>query len=179
MISELRRVGIAGGIAALACGSPGGDRAAGQAPGAGSSPITGFAAADAADERALEHRLVSGISADQLGAFHRELTAEPHRATSARNTALADWIADAWRAQGWDEVALRTYEAYFTEPADIALEMIAPVSYRAALREDGYAVDPQSRRGDLPGAYTAFSASGDVTADVVYARGGDPEDYEV
>ena len=179
MASKLRRMWIASGIAALACGSPAGDRAGRHAPSTESSPITGFAAAGAAQEHALERSLVSGISADQLGAFHRELTAEPHRATSARNTALAGWIADAWRAQGWDEVALRTYEAYFTEPADIALEMIAPVTYRAALREDGYAVDPQSRRTGLPGAYTAFSASGDVTADVVYARGGDPEDYEV
>src|SRR5439155_12645809 len=42
-----------------------------------------------------------------------------------------------------------------------------------------YDADPSSRHPGISGAYSAFSASGDVTADVVYARAGNPEDYEV
>lgn len=144
-----------------------------------SAELAGFTAAEGATERAAERRLVAGVSPDQLSAFHRRLTAEPHRATSPRNTELAGWIAELWRAQGWSDVALRTYPAYFTEPEEIALEMVAPIRVRAALREDAYAADPQSGRPGLPGAFSAFSAPGDVTADVVYARGGNPEDYAV
>lgn len=167
-------------FAALACGSPAGPPAAPGANDPGRAPaISGFTAASAASERGAERRFLASVSADQVNAFHRELTAEPHRATSPRNAALARWIADHWRAQGWDDVALTTYQAHFSEPEEVALEMVAPVHHRAVLREDGYDVDPQSRRPDVPGAYSAFSASGDVTAEVVYAHGGNPEDYEV
>lgn len=141
--------------------------------------IAGFGPAAARREHGQERRFLAGVSPDQVSAFHRTLTAEPHRATSPRNTELARWIAAQWRAQGWDQVALRTYQAYYSEPEEVALEMVAPVAHRATLREDAYDVDPSSRHPGISGAYSAFSASGDVTAEVVYAHAGDPDDYDM
>src|SRR5262245_23177387 len=167
-------------LAVIGCGQAGERPATHTAPTPGTAPaITGFTAASAARERAAEQRFLAGVSPDQVSAFHRNLTAAPHRATSPRNTELARWIAERWRAQGWDDVTLPTYQAYFSEPQEISLEMVSPVRVRAGLREDSYEIDPQSRNPDISGAYSAFSASGDVTAEVVYARGGDPEDYDV
>lgn len=96
-------------LAAIACGAPSGDRGGVARPPGDAAAITGFTRADAARERAAERQLLSGASADRVSAFHRTLTAEPHRATSPRNTELARWIADTWRAQGWEDVVVRTF----------------------------------------------------------------------
>src|SRR5205809_1213866 len=49
--------------------------------------------------------------------------------------------------------------------------------WQASFKEDAVAGDPFSAR-DVGPAYHAYSASGDVTAQVVYAGSGNPEDYE-
>src|SRR5206468_8133438 len=48
--------------------------------------------------------------------------------------------------------------------------------WRASLREDAVAGDPFSAH-DIGPAYHAYSASGDVTAPIVYAGSGNPADY--
>lgn len=147
------------------------------AAGASARPIRGFTAAGAVAEHAVEASFLADVSAERLSAYHLMLTAEPHRATSPRNNQLAGWMAEQWREQGWEQVEFRHYDAWFTEPGAISLEMTAPHAFKASLREDPVAVDPSTRRDDLPGAYNAYSASGDVTAEVVYAHGGNPEDF--
>jgi N-acetylated-alpha-linked acidic dipeptidase len=144
---------------------------------AGDAWIRGFTADGAAAEHAREAGYIAAISEDRISAYHLKLTAEPHRATSPRNNELAGWIADQWRSQGWDQVTFRKYQAWFTTPKSISLEMLAPKPFKASLREDAIPVDPSSQRADLPGAFNAYSASGDVTAEVVYAHGGNPDDF--
>ena len=56
--------------------------------------------------------------------------------------------------------------------------MIKPKHYRASLREDAYSVDPDTSDSKVDGAYLGYSASGEVTAPVVYAHSGNPEDYD-
>src|SRR4030095_16626759 len=56
--------------------------------------------------------------------------------------------------------------------------MTAPVHYRARLHEPAIPQDPDSSdKNQLP-TYNAYSASGDVTAPLVYVNYGIPEDYE-
>ena len=57
--------------------------------------------------------------------------------------------------------------------------MTSPVRYRATLREDPYDQDADTRSPRIDGAYFGYSASGDITADLVYAHSGNPEDYEL
>ena len=53
--------------------------------------------------------------------------------------------------------------------------MVAPRRYVPTLREDPYPEDPDStHNGRSVGAWLSFSASGDVTAPVVYANSGNP-----
>jgi N-acetylated-alpha-linked acidic dipeptidase len=57
------------------------------------------------------------------------------------------------------------------------LEMVRPTSYRATLLEDKYDSDPSTKNPDVSRAYFGYSASGEVTAPLVYAHSGNPEDY--
>ncbi len=140
-------------------------------------PIGGFTPTHAAAEHQLEEAFQALPSADQAREWHRQFTLEPHPAASAANNRLADVVADAWRAQGWEQVTLRHYEVLHSSPRQVSLEMIAPIEYHATLREDPVAVDPATSNPAVSGAYFGYSASGDVRGELVYAHSGNPEDY--
>ena len=141
--------------------------------------ILGFDVRHAATERQLEETFQAIPSSDKAREWHRTFTAEPHPAASERNNKLAELIADEWRKQGWEDVMLRRYDVLHSRPRSVSLEMVAPIAYTAGLREEPYDVDPDTKNPAVSGSYFGFSASGDVTAEVVYAHSGNPEDYEL
>jgi N-acetylated-alpha-linked acidic dipeptidase len=143
------------------------------------TPILGFTAAHALAEHRLEDKFQALPTADAERSWHREFTMAPHPAASPQNNWLAEVVAREWRKQGWESVRLRRYDVLHSSPRHVALEMVAPVSYRAALAEAAYAVDPDTRSPALANTYFGYSASGDVTAELVYAHNGNPEDYEL
>ena len=57
--------------------------------------------------------------------------------------------------------------------------MIAPTHYQALLRETPLPGDDDSKNPAISGAWLGMSISGDVTAPVVYAHSGNPEDYDL
>lgn len=144
-----------------------------------SAPILGFSAQHAETEHRLEASFQTIPSPEKAREWHHTFTAEPHPAASERNNQLAEFIADEWRKQGWEDVTLRRYDVLHSRPRSVSLEMVAPVAYTAGLREDPYDADPDTKNPAVSGSYFGFSASGDVTAEVVYAHSGNPEDYEL
>jgi N-acetylated-alpha-linked acidic dipeptidase len=138
----------------------------------------GFSPQAAEKESALEDRYLSLTSTDQIKSYHRYLTSEPHPAGSQRNNDLARWVAEQWRQQGLEDVAIHEYDVLNSRPRKISLEMVAPAHFRASLREDPYDVDPDTKNANVDGAYLGYSASGEVTAPVAYAHSGNPDDYD-
>jgi len=143
------------------------------------TPILGFTPLHAAAEHQLESQFQLIPSPDKAREWHRIFTAEPHPAASDRNNRLADFVADEWRKQGWEDVTLRRYDVLHSRPRSISLEMTAPVHFTASLREDAYDVDADTKNPAVSGSYFGYSASGDITAEVVYAHSGNPEDYDL
>ncbi|HKF52700.1 MAG TPA: M28 family metallopeptidase, partial [Candidatus Acidoferrales bacterium] len=141
--------------------------------------MLGFTASTAMQEQAAEQQLVALASPQQVRTFHRYLTAEPHPAGSARNNELAKWVAAKWKEQGLEDVQIHEYDVLNSTPRSALVEMVAPAHFRASLREDLYLQDPDTKNPDVSGAYLGYSASGDVTAPVVYAHSGNPSDYEL
>jgi N-acetylated-alpha-linked acidic dipeptidase len=139
--------------------------------------IYGFTARSSAIERRLERRFLALPSPDNARAAHAFLTAEPHVAGSPRDRVLAEWVRDRWREDGLEQVAIVEHEVLLPYATDVSVEMTAPTPWRASLREDPVAGDPFSAR-DVGLPYHAYSASGDVTAPVVYAGGGNPANYD-
>lgn len=145
----------------------------------GQDSILGFSAASAELERKVEQRFKAIPSADEEKRQHRLFTSEPHPAGSKRNNELAEYMAAEWRKQGLENVVIRQYDVYSTEPKSTSLEMISPVAFKASLREAAYDEDPDTKNPRISAAWTGMSISGDVTAPVVYAHSGNPEDYAV
>ncbi len=141
--------------------------------------LRGYTDAHSIEERALEKKFQQIPNPDSARAFHRELTREPHPAGTARNNYLARWLAAQWRAQGLEDVVIHRYDVLGSVPLETSLEMVAPVHYKASLREAPYDVDPDTKNPRVRSAYASMSSSGDVTAPLVYAHSGNPEDYEL
>ena len=143
------------------------------------SPILGFSPPHAAAEHQLENTFQSIPSPEKAREWHRTFTAEPHPAASDRNNQLADFVADEWRKQGWEDVTLRRYDVLHSRPRSISLEMTEPVRFTASLHEEAYDADPDTKNPAVSGSYFGYSASGDVTAEAIYAHSGNPEDYDL
>jgi N-acetylated-alpha-linked acidic dipeptidase len=139
--------------------------------------ILGFTPTSAAREIEIERKFKAIPSPDEEMRQHRIFTSEPHVAGSKRNNELADYIADEWRRQGLEDIVIRRYDVYGTNPKSAFLEMVAPVHYQATLREAPLDADPDSKNPQISAAWSGMSISGEVTAPVVYAHSGNPEDY--
>ncbi len=141
--------------------------------------ILGFTPSAAARQTKIEEQFKAIPSPDEERRQHHIFTAEPHVAGSPRNNELARYIADQWRNEGLEDVVIRRYDVYGTNPKSTLLEIVAPTHYRAILRELPVAGDPDSKNKSIGSAWSGMSASGEVTAPLVYAHSGNPEDYEL
>ena len=141
--------------------------------------IKGFGIKSAAREAEVEQNFKAIPDAKEERRQHRIFTLEPHIAGSKRNNELARYVAAEWRKQGLEDVVIRRYDVYSTEPKSTSLEMVSPVHYRAGLREKAYPVDPDTKNPRVSSAWLGMSISGEVTAPLVYAHSGNPEDYEL
>jgi N-acetylated-alpha-linked acidic dipeptidase len=141
--------------------------------------ILGFTPASAAHQAEIEIKFKAIPSPDEERRQHHIFTAEPHVAGSPRNNELARYIADQWRQEGLEDVVIRRYDVYGSNAKFTSLEMVAPVHYRAVLRELPVPGDPDLKNKSISSAWSGMSASGEVTAPLVYAHSGNPEDYEL
>ena len=141
--------------------------------------MPGFTADSAAREAQVESRFKAIPKAAEARRQLRIFTVEPHLAGSERNNWLAYYIAAEWKKQGLTDIVTRRYEVYSSEPKETMLEMVAPVHFQAKLREAAYAQDPDTKNPAISQAWMGMSASGDITAPLVYAHSGNPSDFEL
>ena len=138
--------------------------------------IRGFTSAGAAAERDRERRFQSVPAPDNLREYMRTITAEPHHAGSPGSRKVAEYILAKFKSWGLS-ATIEQSEALMPFPVERVVELVAPERYTALLKEPGIEADPDSGdQGQLP-TFNAYSADGDVTADLVYVNYGTPEDY--
>lgn len=148
-------------------------------PAIAQAQILGFTPASALHEAEVEAKFKSIPTPEEERRQHRIFTQEPHTAGSKRNNELAAYIADEWRKQGLEDVVIHRYDVYGTNPKSASLEMISPKHYQAVLRETPIPGDDDSNNPAISGAWLGMSTSGEVTAPVIYAHSGNPEDYDL
>lgn len=138
----------------------------------------GFFTENGAQERKWEERYRSLPEPAVLRESMRVLSAEPHHLGSEQGEKNARWILAKMKEWGLD-ARIETFHVLFPTPKERLVEMLEPVSFRAALAEPPVPGDPTSSQTDkqLP-SYNAYSADGDVTAPLVYVNYGVPADYE-
>ncbi len=141
-------------------------------------PLAGFSPSRAAEERAIEGRFDAALRKEDLREWMKRLAARPHPVGSAYGKENAEFLAGLFRSWGY-QTAIEEFRVLFPTPKERLLEMVAPSHFRAALAEPALAEDRTSSQSaeQLP-TYNAYSADGDVTAELVYVNYGVPKDYE-
>jgi len=150
------------------------------APARGGSPktLTGFTRDRSAAELLIEARLGRQLDATRVERDFRELTREPHTAGTERNNDLARYVAESFTTAGLEDVTQIPYDVLMSYPKSISVDLTAPHLHHATIAEDLYDVDPDTANPRVGLPYHGFSGSGEVETEVVYARNGNPEDYE-
>jgi N-acetylated-alpha-linked acidic dipeptidase len=142
-----------------------------------SPAMRGFTATETRRQTDLETRYRALPEGARLREYMKTIADEPHHAGAPGSRRVAEYILSQFRSWGLD-ARLEEFEALMPVPTERVVEMVAPEPFRAALREPVLGDDRDSAdAGQLP-TYNAYSADGDVTADLVYVNYGTPEDYE-
>ncbi len=139
-------------------------------------PIRGFPPEDWKAQHEREDRAKAIPESERLRIYMEHIAAAPHPAGSPGAKTVSDYLAAQIKDWGLD-VRTEDFEALMPYPTTRLLEMTSPVKFHAELKEPAIPEDPDtSQPGQLP-TYNAYSASGDVTAPLVYVNYGLPEDY--
>ncbi len=141
--------------------------------------IRGFPSSQLAEQARREAIARAVPSRDTLRALVRAMSAVPHEAGTDRSRHVAELLLARFKAMGFD-ARIEQFEAWMPRPVSRTIELVAPERYTAGLREPVLAQDPTTGQttDQLP-TYNAYSADGDVTAELVYVNYGRPEDYRV
>ena len=140
--------------------------------------LRGYSAASSSTEIQWERKFREIPRQDRLRENMRRLSARPHHVGSPYDKDNAEWILAQLKSYGLD-AKIETFEVLFPTPKERTLEMVEPSTYKAKLEEPALPIDPTSdqKSEQLP-TYNAYSADGDVTAQLVYVNYGTPDDYE-
>jgi len=137
----------------------------------------GFSPGRASGQAEVERRFLSSTNTDRIRDAHKFIADQPHMAGSPRDRELAEWVRDTFRSAGLDDVAITEHDVLLPWPLETSIEMTVPRRWRASMRERPASGErPVGEAGDIP--FHAYSASGEITAPVVYAGNGQPEDYD-
>ncbi|HEV2763251.1 MAG TPA: M28 family metallopeptidase [Pyrinomonadaceae bacterium] len=138
----------------------------------------GFTPDEAEAQRSLEERFRAVPAPASAREHLRRLTAEPHVAGTREDYRTALYVRDQLRRAGLS-AELREYEVLLAYPRRPSIvELVAPRRERLRLRESALPQDPTSSHPRVVPLFNGYSASGDVTAPLVYVNYGLPEDYE-
>lgn len=139
--------------------------------------MRGFSRENAQQELAFEKQARAIPDAARMVKYADFIAGEPHQAGSPRSKAVAEYILGQMKEWGLD-AHLEQFDVLLPYPTLRTVDVLGPKPYHAQLKEPVVPQDPDSSdSGGLP-TYNAYSATGDVTGEVVYANFGVPEDYD-
>jgi N-acetylated-alpha-linked acidic dipeptidase len=142
-----------------------------------SKTISGFTEKNAAEQLQIEQKFDAVLSSKRVGENIKELAGKPHHIGSVGGKEVADAIYNKFKSYGFD-TKIETYKVLFPSPKTRVLELTSPTVYKALLKEPALKEDATSNQQDQLPTYNAWSADGDVTAELVFVNYGVPADYE-
>ena len=135
-------------------------------------------ALDSKSQLELESDFDKVLNPQNLDSWMKHMSSKPHYVGSPWSKQNAEYVANKFEEWGF-ESEIETFEVLVPFPKIKKLKMIAPEQVELKLFEPGLKEDASSNITEniLPG-YNAFSADGNVTAELVFVNYGIPKDYE-
>ncbi len=144
----------------------------------------GFGFVDFAQQLKWDQAFMAVPDAALAGAHLRELTKAPHWASSPEDYATAQYVEAQFKAAGL-HTEIVPYKVLLNKP--VKIEITAVDAHGKQLMSgptpehvdpDAYGGDPQQDDPRILPAFNSSSASGDVTAEAVYANYGTLDDFK-
>ena len=140
--------------------------------------LVGFTDARTPKQLDWEKQFDAQLNGKEQDTWMQFLSSHPHHVGSPQDKANADYIVSLFRSWGW-ETEIATYWPLFPTPKTRVLELLGSKPYKAKLQEPALDADKTSgQKGEQLPTYNAYSADGDVTAELVFVNRGVPADYE-
>lgn len=140
--------------------------------------LAGFSGSSSEKQKQAESVFLTQQESERYKNHLKNLTKEPHIATSKANERVRDYMADVMRKAGF-QVEIFPYDIYLpVMPGTASAEIVEPIRIPLNNKEYIHKEDPFSNDPNLYFGYNAYTGTGDVTAEVVYANFGRKEDFE-
>jgi N-acetylated-alpha-linked acidic dipeptidase len=130
-------------------------------------------------EQKIEQEFLAVPSATLAGEHLKTLTAAPHIAASKEDYATAEYVASKFKAAGL-ETSIVPYKVWLNLPKEVKITATAPDGkvLMTGPAPEHVASDPYQDDPRIVPAFNSSSPSCDLTASVVYANYGTPEDFK-
>jgi N-acetylated-alpha-linked acidic dipeptidase len=130
-------------------------------------------------EQKIEQEFLAVPSAKLAGEHLKTLTASPHIAASKEDYATAEYVASKFKAAGL-ETNIVPYKVWLNLPKEVKITATAPDGkvLMTGPTPEHVASDPYQNDPRIVTAFNSSSPSCDLTASVVYANYGTPEDFK-
>ena len=126
----------------------------------------------------IEEAFFKQINTTSFKTHLKKLTERPHVVGSEANAEVQRYMGEVMQRAGF-EVTQYPYDLYLpNKPGSSLIEIVTPSRAKKKKKEDIIPGDSFSEDPELWKGWNAFSGSGDVTAEVVYANYGRKEDFE-
>ena len=126
----------------------------------------------------IEESFFKNIDKTSFKKHLKKLTERPHVVGSDGNQEVIRYIGEVMQLAGM-KVTNYPYDVYLPKnPGTSLIEIVTPNRDVLNQKEDIIENDPYTKDPELWKGWNAFSGSGDVTAEVVYANYGRKEDFE-
>lgn len=147
-------------------------------PMAKAQKIMGFTDANAIRQTEWEKQFDPILDPKKQDTWMQFLTSHPHHVGSPQDKLNAEYMAALFRSWGY-QTEIPEYQVLFPTPKSRLVELLGAKPYQLKLEESALKEDRTSgqKAEQLP-SYNAYSADGDVTAELVYVNRGIPADYE-
>lgn len=130
------------------------------------------------DQLKIEESFFKNIDKTSFKKHLKKLTERPHVVGSEGNQEVIRYIGEVMQLAGM-KVTNYPYDVYLPKnPGTSLIEIVTPNRDVLNQKEDIIENDPYTKDPELWKGWNAFSGSGDVTAEVVYANYGRKEDFE-
>lgn len=140
--------------------------------------LYGYHTSNAQEQEKVEAAFLDAVDYDAYREHLRQITREPHLAGTPANERVADYLVQVMEGAGMN-VKRYPYDVYMSLDGGISsVGLVTPTRMPLNQQEDILAEDPFSDSASLLKGWNAYSGSGDVTAEVVYANYGTKEDFE-
>jgi N-acetylated-alpha-linked acidic dipeptidase len=138
----------------------------------------GFTDANAAKQIDWEKQFDAQLNAKNQDTWMQFLSSHPHHVGSPQDKTNAEFLAKLFQSWGY-QTEIASYNVLFPTPKTRLLELLGSKPFKAKLEEPTLKDDKTSgqKAEQLP-SYNAYSADGDVTAELIFVNHGIPADYE-